>query len=133
MARLASKTEKFDIADYSDMRCPMHGLLSLLTGPWTTYILWMIRQSGEMRFGQLKKQMPNISAKVLTERLRMLEEAGILNRVQENIIPPKVTYSFTQRGHQLEALLDEINSLALHWSGARAQSDPDCVEVQKLK
>lgn len=67
----------FDIREYSAMRCPMHGLVSLLTGPWTTYILWLIRTNGTLRFGQLKKQMPTISAKVLTERLRMLEEAGI--------------------------------------------------------
>ena len=104
----AVKPKDIDIRDYSDMRCPMHGLLSLLTGSWTTYILWLIRTNGEMRFGQLKKQMPAISAKVLTERLRMLEEAGILLRVHEATIPPKVTYSFTRRGQQLEDLLDEV-------------------------
>lgn len=108
-----------DVSAYSNMRCPMHGLLNLLTGPWTTYILWLIRSNGEMRFGQLKKQMPDISAKVLTERLRMLENAGILSRTQEATIPPKVTYSFTSRGHQLEDLLDEINTLAVKWSGER--------------
>lgn len=105
----------FDIRDYSAMRCPMHGLVSLLTGPWTTYILWLIRINGTLRFGQLKKQMPTISAKVLTERLRMLEEAGILVRRHEPTIPPKVSYSFTKRGHELEALLDQINSLATQW------------------
>lgn len=114
---LEKKRSVFDVSIYSDMRCPMHGLLSLLTGPWTSYILWLIRQAGELRFGQLKKQMPNISAKVLTERLRMLEEAGILSRYQENTIPPKVTYSFTKRGLELENLLDEVNRLALAWSG----------------
>lgn len=115
-----TKRPVFDIRAYSDMRCPMHGLLSLLTGPWTTYILWLIRQNGTLRFGELKKQMPTISAKVLTERLRMLEEAGILTRHQENTIPPKVTYSFTKRGHQLEDLLDEINTLAKKWTHSKA-------------
>lgn len=105
-----------DIRDYSDMRCPMHGLLVLLTGPWTTYILWLIRVNGPMRFGQIKKQLPDISAKVLTDRLRMLEEAGVLSRRQEATIPPKVTYSFTRRGSQLNDLLDEINALAKSWS-----------------
>lgn len=115
MPASAQKKPDFDIREYSDMRCPMHGLLSLLTGPWTTYILWLIRQNGELRFGQLKKQMPAISAKMLTERLRMLEKADILSRRQENTIPPKVSYSFTERGHQLQDLLDEINTLALAW------------------
>jgi DNA-binding HxlR family transcriptional regulator len=128
----ARKKSSFNIADYSDMRCPMHGLLSLLTGPWTTYILWLIRVNGDMRFGQLKKQMPAISAKVLTERLRMLEQAGILSRHQEATIPPKVTYSFTKRGHQLESLLDEINTLAQAWSGTKI--DPaECLITKKLR
>lgn len=111
------KAPFLDLREYSNMRCPMHGLLSLLTGPWTTYILWLIRLNGEMRFGALKKQMPGISAKVLTERLRMLEKAGILNREQELTVPPKVTYSFTTQGHALESLLDEVNALALKWNG----------------
>ena len=105
-----------DIRDYSEMRCPMHGLITLLTGPWTTLILWLIRSNGAMRFGQIKKQIPMISAKVLTERLRMLEDAGILLREQENSIPPKVTYSLTARGHELDKILDDINALAISWA-----------------
>lgn len=116
MKKSSKQIVAFDIRDYSEMRCPMHGLVSLLTGPWTTYILWMIRLNGTLRFGQIKKQMPTISAKVLTERLRMLEDAGIIVRYQEASIPPKVSYSFTPRGHELEALLDQINALATQWS-----------------
>lgn len=104
-----------DIREYSAMRCPLHGFLSLISGPWTIYILWLIHSNGPMRFGQLKKQIPHISAKVLTERLRMLEEASVLNRHQESTIPPKVTYSFTARGAELNAMLDEVNSLADAW------------------
>ena len=113
-----------DIRDYSEMRCPMHGLLSLLNGPWTTYILWLIRSSGPLRFGQIKKKIPTISAKVLTNRLRMLEEAGILRREQEATIPPKVTYSFTDRGHELNELLDQINLLAQAWSSGQEKAKP---------
>jgi len=104
-----------DIRDYSEMRCPLHGFLSLINGPWTVYILWLIHMNGPMRFGQIKKQIPFISAKVLTERLRMLEEAGVMHREQESTIPPKVTYSFTARGSQLHAMLDQVNSLAEAW------------------
>jgi len=128
MAKAARKLVPIDIRDYSDMRCPMHGLLSLLTGPWTTYILWLIRVNGEMRFGELKKQMPSISAKVLTDRLRMLEEAGIISRRQEATIPPKVSYSFTTRGHQLNDLLDTINKLAVNWSGGSGKMPKKCAE-----
>ena len=111
------RLQPLDVRDFSSMRCPMHGLVSLLTGPWTTYILWLIRVNGPMRFGQIKKQIPQISAKVLTDRVRTLEATGILSRHHEPSIPPKVTYSFTERGHELNAVLDEINALALKWSG----------------
>lgn len=110
------KREDFNLSEFSKMRCPLHGLMNLLSGTWTTYILWLIRENDEIRFGQLKKQMPSISAKVLTERLRMLEEAGIISRHQENTIPPKVTYKFTKRGHELEKLLDQFNNLAQKWT-----------------
>lgn len=103
------------------MRCPLHGLLNLLTGPWTMYILWLIRVNGEMRFGQIRKQLPGISAKVLTDRLRMLEEGGIISRRHEPTIPPKVSYSFTARGKELNDLLDRINALAEEW-GKQSES-----------
>lgn len=117
MASTTHKKPFLNLTEYSDMRCPIHGLLSLLTGPWTSYILWLIRINGGMRFGELKKQMPGISAKILTERLRMLEKAKIISRHQELTIPPKVTYSFTEQGHELEDLLDKVNALALAWNG----------------
>ena len=95
--------------------CPIHRLLNLLTGPWTTYILWVISSEGPQRFGELKKHIPKISSKILTERLRMLEEEKIISRHQEETIPPKVTYSLTDHGKELYKLLDEINKLAQKW------------------
>lgn len=104
-----------DLRDHSDMECPMDGLLKILMGPWTTYILWLLRSNGDMRFGQLRKQMPTISAKMLTERLRMLEEVGIVHREHEPSIPPKVTYSLTERGRDLNKVLDDLHKLSVKW------------------
>jgi DNA-binding HxlR family transcriptional regulator len=114
---MATTISPIDLSSYSAMQCPLHGLVTILSGPWTTYILWLIRTRGDMRFGEIKKQMPGISAKVLTERLRMLEHVGILSRYQEQTIPPKVTYSLTPRGKELEVVIDALNALALKWSG----------------
>lgn len=95
--------------------CPIHQLVSLLSGPWTIYILWLIKTHKTRRFGELKKAMPLISAKMLTQRLRMLENEDIINRKQEDTIPPKVTYSLTKKGKELGGLIDAINSLATKW------------------
>lgn len=102
-------------ADSTKSQCPMESILRLLMGPWTTHILWLIRANGPMRFGQFRKQMPDISAKMLTERLRMLEQAGILYREHEPSIPPKVTYGFTEKGEDLNRVLDDLNALAQKW------------------
>ena len=117
------------IREHSNMQCPMDGILRILMGPWTTYILWLIRSNGPQRFGQLRKQMPTISAKMLTERLRMLEEAGILDRHQENTIPPKVTYSLTERGTDLNKVLDDLHKLSVKWDCPNALKE----KAQKTK
>lgn len=99
-------------------QCPMDGLLRLLMGPWTTYILWVLRSRGPQRFGELKRGVPGISAKVLTDRLRMLEEARILHRHYEATIPPSVTYSLTTRGEELRDILDRLSEVAQRWRAA---------------
>jgi len=95
--------------------CPMDDILRLIMGPWTTYILWRLENEGELRFGRLKAQIPGISSKVLTDRLRMLENAGLIHRDYEPTVPPAVTYSLTSRGHELKSVLRGIHELALKW------------------
>ncbi|HUL06706.1 MAG TPA: helix-turn-helix domain-containing protein [Candidatus Acidoferrum sp.] len=93
----------------------MDALLRLLMGPWTTYILWVLRSNGPTRFGELKRRVAGVSAKVLSERLRMLVEAGVVHRQFEATIPPQVTYSLTVRGEELREVLDRLNEVAVRW------------------
>lgn len=95
--------------------CPMDSLLQTISGPWTSYILWLLSSQGTLRFGELKAKMPGISSKVLTERLRMLEGAGLVHRDYKPTIPPSVSYSLTARGTELKDVLDGLNVLALRW------------------
>ncbi len=96
--------------------CPMDSLLRTLMGPWTTYILWILRSEGPQRFGALKRKVAGISAKVLTERLRSLESAGLVARHYEPTIPPQVTYSLAARGQELSPALDKLGQIALDWA-----------------
>ncbi|MHB1668019.1 MAG: winged helix-turn-helix transcriptional regulator [Thiomonas sp.] len=98
------------------VECPMNALLRILMGPWTSYILWTLRQQGPQRFGVLKRLIPGISSRVLTERLRMLGDAGVVHREPLMTIPPQVTYSLTQRGAELSPVLDALDALARKWS-----------------
>jgi DNA-binding HxlR family transcriptional regulator len=99
--------------------------MNILSGPWTMYILSVISTEGPTRFGVLKRKVEGISTKMLTERLRMLEREGILNRHHEPIAPPQVTYSLTERGQELVVTLDQLNALAYRWYSPKDdESDP---------
>ena len=55
----------------------MDFILRILMGPWTTYVIYNLKTFGPQRFGELKRRVGSISAKMLTERLRTLEGAGL--------------------------------------------------------
>ncbi|MCW5731960.1 MAG: helix-turn-helix transcriptional regulator [Alphaproteobacteria bacterium] len=94
----------------------MDAILRLLMGPWTSYILYNLRQYGPTRFGELKRRVVGISAKVLTQRLRLLEEADIIRRDYTPSIPPQVTYSLAARGQELSPVIDQLNAIARRWN-----------------
>jgi len=97
--------------------CPVSILMKLLSGPWTLYLIWVLCYKGPIRFGALQREMSGISTKVLTERLRMLEAEGILDRTYKPTIPPEVTYSLTPRGRELMEIIDQLDALAKRWYG----------------
>ncbi|WP_374547026.1 winged helix-turn-helix transcriptional regulator [Rhodoblastus sp.] len=105
--------------------CPVDRLLNQISGPWTTYILWLLGQNAVLRFGELRAAMPGISPKVLTERLRRLEGDGLVSREQRPTIPPQVYYRLTARGAELRTILDDIGATALRWAAEdEARANP---------
>ena len=100
--------------------CPMDFILRMLMGPWTTYILYNLKTHGPQRFGELKRRVSGVSAKMLTERLRTLEGAGLVKRDYEATIPPKVTYSLTKRGHELDGVLGGLAEVGMRWEAEDA-------------
>lgn len=118
----------------SSFGCPLDSLLRVLAGPWTIYILCRLHNNGETRFGQLKRQMPGISSKMLTERLRSLEKAEIIFRHQFPTIPPQVTYGLTTEGRELTTILDQINTLAGRWQNLETKKTANTsVQVKGTK
>jgi DNA-binding HxlR family transcriptional regulator len=97
--------------------CPVSTLMSLLSGSWTLYILWVFCNKGAVRFGVLKREIENISTKVLTERLRMLETENIVYREYKPTIPPEVTYGLTERGRELMDIIHQLDGVAKLWYG----------------
>lgn len=93
----------------------MDSLLRLIMGQWTCYILWVLCSQGPLRFGALKRSIPGVSSKVLTERLRLLEESRIIYREHVPSIPPQVTYGLSERGKELVTAMDELFKIAKRW------------------
>jgi DNA-binding HxlR family transcriptional regulator len=95
--------------------CPFGELLEVLARPWTMHILWVLSTSGPTRFGALRRQVEGISSRVLTERLRVLEQRGFVFRDYEPTIPPSVTYGITNRMKDISKVLEDLNELARKW------------------
>src|ERR1700680_1004490 len=106
--------------------CAIGGLLELLTRPWTMHILWALSRNGPMRFGVLRKNVDGISSRVLTERLRSLEDKGFVFRDYQPTIPPAVTYGITERMKDIEKVLAQLEGLARKWQGG-GQSAPKSI------
>ena len=100
----------------------MEALLTLLMGPWTTYILWVLGSQGATRFGALRRAVPGVSSRLLTLRLRLLEQEGVLRRSVEPSTPPRVSYALTARGFELMVALEALNAVARSWYPDRAGS-----------
>ena len=112
--------------------CAIGGLLELLTRPWTMHILWSLSANGPMRFGALRKNVAGISARVLTERLRMLEEARFVYRNYEQTIPPAVTYGITDRMKDIGKVLAQLEALARKWQGQESGVQHSSVSQHSL-
>ncbi len=89
----------------------------MLTRPWTLHILWVLSNNGPARFGVLRRQIGGISSRVLTQRLRTLEEARFIFRHYEPTIPPAVTYGITDRMKDIQKVLDQLEGLSRKWQG----------------
>ena len=82
------------------LECPLSGCMALLGGAWTPNVIWYL-SGGPRRFGELRHDIPRISAKVLSARLRQLESQGVITRRVVPTSPPSVEYALTELGQQL--------------------------------
>ena len=95
--------------------CPLfHRAVELIGRRWTGAIV-RILLAGPARFGGLKSRIPDLSDRLLSERLKELEDAGLVERAVEQDRPVTVSYRLTARGRALEPALDAIGRWAEEW------------------
>ena len=95
--------------------CPADQLLRLLRERWKTRVIYLLGEQGPLRFGELRRLLPGISPKVLTQRLRELEADAIAWRRQDTRVPPQVTYGLTVMGDDVHASLKALDAPAGRW------------------
>ncbi|WP_329430746.1 helix-turn-helix transcriptional regulator [Streptosporangium sp. NBC_01495] len=84
--------------------CGFDAAIAVMGGKWKGLILFAL-QDGPLRFGELRRAVPDISERVLILQLREMEATGLLHREVYHQVPPKVEYSLTEFGHSLNTAM----------------------------
>jgi DNA-binding HxlR family transcriptional regulator len=107
-------------------QCSMELTLDLIGGKWKSLILWYLGDN-TLRFSELKRIIPQITPKMLTQQLRELEESGLVSRFIYTQIPPKVEYSLTPAGKSLIPILATMCQWGLSYANA-SSSDKAAID-----
>jgi DNA-binding HxlR family transcriptional regulator len=87
--------------------CSVEVTLSLIDGKWKGVILYHL-QEGRLRFGELRKRLPNVTQRMLTKQLRALEEDDLIIRKVYAEVPPRVDYELSETGRRLRPVIDAL-------------------------
>ena len=96
------------------VECYVEKALNVIGGKWSFLIIKNLFE-GTLRFGEIRKCLNNISPKTLTSCLRDLERQGIVTREVIPVIPPKVNYTLTEKGHDLDCIIKNMQCWGEKW------------------
>jgi len=91
----------------SEVNCPVVATLDLIGGKYKAVILWHL-VDGTRRFGELRRLIPQATAKMLTQQLRELEDSQLVIRTVYPVVPPKVEYQLSDFGRSIKPILDAM-------------------------
>jgi DNA-binding HxlR family transcriptional regulator len=89
--------------------CPLDPVLGLLAQKWLVHTVWLLGRGESLRFAELQRQLPgDVSAKVLSARLKQLETLDMVVRDDKGTSPPHVEYRLTPYGRSIDGLLENL-------------------------
>lgn len=95
--------------DYDcNLGCPVEAALEVVSGKWRGAILYYLLK-GRKRFNEIRRLMPDITQRSLTQQLRDLESKGLISRSVYPEVPPRVEYQITEYGETLRPLIDQLH------------------------
>jgi DNA-binding HxlR family transcriptional regulator len=98
--------------DLFDPACPTRRLLDRIGTKWTSMVVKVLAEAGELRFSELKARVPGVSQKMLSVTLQSLVADGLVARRVEDLVPPRVHYRLTELGESLEVPLAALREWA---------------------
>ncbi len=112
---MSSSEQPAGLAEPPACVCPhFHAAIELIGKRWTGAIVWALTERPQ-RFGELSKAVPGLSDRLLSRRLRELEDEGLVEREVEPGSPVRVTYSLTEAGAGLRPAIAELKSWAVRY------------------
>ena len=99
--------------------CPVEGALDLIDGKWKGVVLYHLFE-GTLRFNEIRRRLPNVTQRMLTNQLRELEADGLIIRKIYAQVPPKVEYSLSARGRTLKPVIKALKA----WGDAHLGVSP---------
>lgn len=99
--------------------CGIDAALDVVSGKWKGLILWELATHGVRRFAELRRALPGVSEKMLTQHLREMEEDGLVHREVYAEVPPRVEYSLTEHGRTLDQALRPLGA----WGAERVRRE----------
>lgn len=94
--------------------CPITLVHKLISGKWKILILWYLMPS-PLRFSDLRRKLPDVTQKMLTQQLRSLESDKLIYRKVYPVVPPKVEYGLTESGKGLIPVLETMYSYGIDY------------------
>lgn len=99
----ADRRQRYETYDCSE-GCPVEAALELIGGKWKGLALYHL-MDGPVRFNELKRQLSDVTQRMLTKQLREMEADGLVLRTVYLMVPPKVEYSLTPKGESLRNII----------------------------
>ena len=95
-----------------EAQAPLAPVVEIVFPRWKAQVLWVLLTRGQLRFGEIARELPRIAPSMLTLRLKELEAEGFVVRTSFAESPPRVEYSVTDLGRSLKPIFDRL----LDWS-----------------
>ena len=103
-------------------RCHFELTLQLIGGKWKLLVIYFLSLQKVIRFGQLRRTLPEISERMLVRKLRELEDDGLVSRTVYGTVPPRVDYALTPLGESLVPIMESLKAWGNMYELSRTQS-----------